>query len=128
MAPRPASTMNFSLPTSMSVEGPKRSNLGGGAPLPRRVTRKRSLDSLAMILLNGGHHSPRGSEFYHTLLSRQPSSPHKIRVAVTNFGLLLLEMIEQDEPTPREQNHTQRGAQFTSPRHVLLHGHDRPEY
>src|SRR5258705_1217814 len=42
MAPRPASKMNFCAPTSTSVLGPKRSKLGGGAPVPRSVTRKRS--------------------------------------------------------------------------------------
>src|SRR5262249_60489478 len=71
MAPRPASTMNFSLPTSMSVQGPKRSNLGGGAPLPRRVTRKRSLDGLAMNSTQRRQdHSPCDSIAYHTLPSR----------------------------------------------------------
>src|SRR5258705_9460278 len=34
--------MNLSLPISTSVLGPKRSKLGGGAPVPRSVTRKRS--------------------------------------------------------------------------------------
>src|SRR3990172_4191618 len=48
MAPRPASKINLSEPTSTSVLGPKRSNRGGGAPVPRRVTRKRSCGDSAM--------------------------------------------------------------------------------
>ena len=38
-APRPASNSNFWPPTSTRVLGPNRSSVGGGAPVPRRVTR-----------------------------------------------------------------------------------------
>src|SRR4029450_3250021 len=147
MAPRPASTMNFSFPTSMSVLGPKRSILGGGAPLPKRVTRKRSRDVWAM-------NSPkrRGidclakANSYHSLLSRTDVStvvayslrPMTRWIRIVDFGqipgavarlpLLQPEMIEQNEPPPCQQDHPQRGTQFPSPRHILLHSHNRTQH
>src|SRR3954471_19508593 len=45
VAPRPASIRNFWSPASTSVQGPKRSGLGIGTPVPSSVTRK----SLAVI-------------------------------------------------------------------------------
>jgi hypothetical protein len=38
--PRPASMRNFWSPASTSVQGPKRSGLGIGTPVPSSVTRK----------------------------------------------------------------------------------------